>query len=903
MMYSISENKNKTSTDQNYDFNRGNDNNRISDNNQNINDNDNDILKLIDFFFIKSCSLICSTLPKSAFINHNSNNIFRDYSNNNIENDWFKNDSLIFSNQMRPLSNDLNKWLHWDSISPLPPLVIETFLDLTNLNENDTVRLKDTDHNLWNVTRGTKKKEIVLERWLLELDNLSNSFKESVPCNDLFNQIILLLRYLNTLIQLLPINSLSKTLSHQDASTTTASKAHIQNIKSARHNFSIGTRILDGSKQILSKGRIGLSKPIISTYSNVSNESNLPPHLDQKKITPVATKFGLLRVSVSYRRECDFELQNNSNIASTTSVNKNKTGGHAHGSQNTPQHTASNNNHSNASTAGFNIRTSTSISPKARNSFEQHLASYQKKPANIARQIQPFKVGSVNSATNERINSQFSSRNPSNSSMLNINNNKINRKSSVGSTNLHHLPTNMLTNNNSINNHTNTSNNFLINSNNNVTGSVQSNIHLENNGSMESGNSKYFSSFSNLRRHSNVNRNVETINSIDRALRSNTDMQAFAIKKSNSSSGRMDNTSVSKRKSDGSPEKSNESDILDFVKLIDEKPEIRVKKSKNIEQDENNNFINPHLISNDSNVDHISNSINKYQNLRHNNEMLSDDLSMSYTLQSNAQQQQLQNLQTNANGTDITPSFSHHSDSPTSQRSHYSNSSYLHTSHCRNHSNTALDSRKSSFDRNKITSLPPIYGDGMISSHEDSRRINSTGDITADNFIDGKIHAKTNDNLAKIDVTDHENEKDLVSKKTIEIRRNSNNIKWRSSISPQSVDSILSYNSMRNNILPYKHTSYHFSQPTLVSAPAHAKLQRPSVQSMEILSDEGKRYYFGKNNNKNNNLQKARRNSGNSDEFYGAYENDMDGDNENGDTKDDEDLMFFMSDMNITSKL
>ena len=58
--------------------------------------------------------------------------------------------------------------------------------------------------------------------------------------------------------------------------------------KNLQNKLPLGNKILDGNQPISSKGRIGLSKPIINTRTNES-------HMTQKYFQPVHTSLGTLK--------------------------------------------------------------------------------------------------------------------------------------------------------------------------------------------------------------------------------------------------------------------------------------------------------------------------------------------------------------------------------------------------------------------------------------------------------------------------------------------------------------------------------------------------------------------------------------------------------------------------------
>ena len=513
---------------------------------------------LIDRFFLKSSLLICSVVshkPQDA-------PVFDDV--------WFKS----HCDKTYNLPEIINQWITFDGIKTLPPLVIDVFLDLRNLTKNHLVRLEDDDGNLWNVCKGTKKTEVMLQRWLIELDNDSTAFKTYDTTKEsqtnLSDQITLLLRYLYTLVKLLPVYDLSKQYGKQEDNDdpTRACSSKLTPI--------IGARIVDGSKPILSKGRIGLSKPILGLYANVINDTNIPPHLEQKKITPVWTKFGLLRVSVSYRRDCKFVIED------TAVQNNNISQPVVHDNLGATR--------KEKPTTEINLRTG-SLSPRSKEgtlfiAYDKNNASVsnqsslnQRKSISISRQVQPFKVGSVNSVVmNNQNMSQNSSRNPSNSSFIN----SIQaRRTSNGST------TGFI-------GHLNTPSNNALN--------VDST-------SVDSG-SKYMSSFGNLRRHSSINKNQEAI-AHERKLLNAGKQPAVA---NNITGPTIGVHALGSAQSSVSPEATD--DILKFVKILDEKPDIKGKYPSH-----SNNSVNV-----------ISNSLLKFQNLKPSNDLLSEDLSMSISL-------------------------------------------------------------------------------------------------------------------------------------------------------------------------------------------------------------------------------------------------------------------------------
>lgn len=787
-----------------------------------------ELYRLIDRFFLKSSLLICSIVSHKP----QDTPIFDDL--------WFNS----HSDKTYNLPDIINQWIDFDGNKTLPPLVIDVFLDLRDLTKNHLVRLEDDDGNLWNVCKGTKKTEVMLERWLIELDSDSTAFKTYDSSREsqtnLSDQITLLLRYLYTLIKLLPVYELSKQYERQDDNDD-PTRAY-----SSKLTPIIGARIVDGSKPILSKGRIGLSKPILGLYANVINDTNIPPHLEQKKITPVWTKFGLLRVSVSYRRDCKFVIED------TTIQNTNKTQPAVHDTLGVVTG-------KDKVTPDINLRTG-SLSPRSKEgtsfmSYDKNNKSIsnqssfnQRKSISITRQVQPFKVGSVNSVVmNNQNMSQNSSRNPSNSSFIN----SIQaRRTSNGST------TGFI-------GHLNTPSNNALN--------VDST-------SVDSG-SKYMSSFGNLRRHSSINKNQEAI-AHERKLLNINKQHSITNTTTGTSVGVYPSGSV---QSSVSPEATE--DILKFVKILDEKPDIKGKHPSH-----SNNSVNV-----------ISSSLLKFKNLKPSNDLLSEDLSMSVSLN---QPHDEQGAKPPTHTDPYIASFPSH----------------LQTVPITDN-NTAGRRRRSSSISNSHSPLPSIFTppvhypsipSKLVDGHNESEEAESRNTVelntavlktaryanteSGDHITSHSIPRvmSSNYNLASrknsIDEEDEDQDEELfVNPQQISYNEISDK-QIRVSSSPRSIDSIAS--SFNRNRIAYKQPYQQFSQPVIAQTSAQAKLHKPGIHSTDILEDQDR--LIRRRDSEEGNV---RRNMVHTDNDRHGSNN---GTTHNNQNEEDDDMVFFMSDMNLS---
>lgn len=193
----------------------------------------------------------------------------------NLESDWAR--------------LELKPWRSQTDLSHFLPMIIETFLDLLQLGPYEMLVLEDDHGDLWPVTEpGSKKHEVVIERWLIQFERApsnSNSSIEELPL--IYKHAIVLLRAIYGVVRLLPAYKLRKLVG-----------------KLGNKNLVLRNRHIDLKQQISSKGRIGLSKTIIPRQMLLSES-----HTSLREFAPVNTLLGTLRVSVAYRDHYKFKVQ------------------------------------------------------------------------------------------------------------------------------------------------------------------------------------------------------------------------------------------------------------------------------------------------------------------------------------------------------------------------------------------------------------------------------------------------------------------------------------------------------------------------------------------------------------------------------------------------------------------
>ncbi|SCU97546.1 LAME_0F20032g1_1 [Lachancea meyersii CBS 8951] len=679
---------------------------------------DRQLWELVNNFFLKASLLVCQSRHyKGRPASENTTNT----------NNWFNIETLGNAE----LEREMGPWTSFDGSRPVPPLVIETYLDLTHLSASQSIILRDQDGNPWNVCKGTKKSEIMLERWLIQLESNPDAANATrgaglepyTDIQEIYRQLILLFRYLYTLVGLLPANDLNIRLFKPVTTSGMTSPVHV------------GSRILDGTKPIVSKGRIGLSKPLIATYSNVINETNLPAHLEQRKITPILTKYGSLRISVSYRRDTDFQVNDNEEYYANEFGNAGSVPRPVRAS--VPAAT-----NSSLRRVSMSSQRSMSVSPNTNISPNLLDHSPQKRMTAPTRQFQPFKVGSIGSGSIPQvIQGNNISRNPSGTSVVAA---LRAQRSSNGSIT--------------------TASNPLHES------------HLEPSSIGSGSLSKYSSSFGRLRRHSSVRRS----DSVERTQK--------PVKLNDSPSG----------------------DLLEFMKLLDERKELKTKNNDKTTK-----------------VD-MTSSLLKFQGMRNTNNNLSTDLSMSMSLERPPVGRQRTRSRSN---------------------SHSPNSSFSPSIQYSSIPMRLSQSRSNSYRKDLLDE----YSSGRGSTDKPRSLISNLNESLSD------AHKSSIRDSA---IEDEDEEDDLL------IGRSTYNHQLPSgrnrSTSPGSMRSVSS--SYSRNQLPFK-SVVNFSGPTTMATPAHAKLHKAIVAT--------------------------------SPESHGTDVEPKKDDELNHADEDDE-LLFFMSDMNLS---
>lgn len=180
----------------------------------------------------------------------------------------------------------------------VPPLVIEVFLDLRNLRDQQSLVYVDPSGRSHSIAGGARNSEIVLERWVVEFRPTANRSVSDLRQDDLpviYKKAIVLLRSLYTYLRLLPAWDLVSSLSSRAKPDS---------------GLQVDCRIVNGSQPISSKGRIGLTKSLGGAAHQAQD------HLDTLYLAGLNAHVGELQLSVSYRKHVDFRVGDSEAILS-----------------------------------------------------------------------------------------------------------------------------------------------------------------------------------------------------------------------------------------------------------------------------------------------------------------------------------------------------------------------------------------------------------------------------------------------------------------------------------------------------------------------------------------------------------------------------------------------------------
>ncbi|KAI9268195.1 autophagy-related protein 13-domain-containing protein [Phascolomyces articulosus] len=242
-------------------------------------------------FYIKTAQTVIQSRQQSP--QKNDSTIDQDDGKRRI-NRWFNMNTREYPDSLR---SELKYWITRAFVSPItqpPPLIIEIYLDITNIPAGKELALKHgwklIDINL-GASSNKKKNRILLENWILSLNHPLPT--QPLDLGNVYKRSILFFRTLYAFTRLLPSYQTYQHIMLNNNNNTTTTTAAASTIAADDQScLSIGYRFtssLNNSKD----DEIGLDEgPDANTIT--------------RNLDSIVTPLGILGLQVQYRANCDF---------------------------------------------------------------------------------------------------------------------------------------------------------------------------------------------------------------------------------------------------------------------------------------------------------------------------------------------------------------------------------------------------------------------------------------------------------------------------------------------------------------------------------------------------------------------------------------------------------------------
>ncbi|KAG1463566.1 hypothetical protein G6F56_005252 [Rhizopus delemar] len=192
-------------------------------------------------------------------------------------NKWF----AIETEDIELLREDLRYWRSLADVEKIPPMTVSIYLDTSRLTPNQTLLAAD-DNLRWGSVDVLHVNRILIESWVLKLKQPSSHYAEGWP--NMYKRSIVFFRSLHSFVRLMPTSELYRRMSKPNRQDT----------------LSIGYRLSsDPSMQYDSE--ISLNSTIL--------ENDVRKPTNSYEFSDIMTPNGMLNLSVTYRRNCDFKVE------------------------------------------------------------------------------------------------------------------------------------------------------------------------------------------------------------------------------------------------------------------------------------------------------------------------------------------------------------------------------------------------------------------------------------------------------------------------------------------------------------------------------------------------------------------------------------------------------------------
>ncbi|KAF2434176.1 hypothetical protein EJ08DRAFT_495046 [Tothia fuscella] len=214
-----------------------------------------------------------------------------------------------FVDESKVLLREARIWKDWDLANGAPPVMhVEIYLDLSELNKNQSLVSIDEQGRRWNVeealnpdeadavssssgrARMHRTTQVVLERWEFEMDkNIDASDVPSV----VYKKGLPLFRSLYTFARQLPAYKFSRRIARQALSSPA---------------LQLKYRIINTTRHPPSQTTDALNIPLSTTRE---------PFLERYEFEPLQSPSGVLTIGVQFRSSCDFRVDDAESLLSS----------------------------------------------------------------------------------------------------------------------------------------------------------------------------------------------------------------------------------------------------------------------------------------------------------------------------------------------------------------------------------------------------------------------------------------------------------------------------------------------------------------------------------------------------------------------------------------------------------
>jgi len=195
------------------------------------------------------------------------------------------------------------EWKSMDAMAGQhPPLCIEVYLDLKALGHKQSLVIRDEDGKRWDVSRAldnassgrsVKATQVLLERWTINVGDKSSVHPAELndPLPNVYKKAVVLFRALYTYIRFIPAFRYYKSVAKQPANSPALRLAY---------------RVTNGD----------FKSPHVDTLSLPLYQSE-EPVTERQDFGPSHSPVGPLSISVQYRTNCEFSIEDSESLLSS----------------------------------------------------------------------------------------------------------------------------------------------------------------------------------------------------------------------------------------------------------------------------------------------------------------------------------------------------------------------------------------------------------------------------------------------------------------------------------------------------------------------------------------------------------------------------------------------------------